>query len=58
VLLASDARVGGQAGGQAEVRGVIDANGLPVDQQPTHRWRLAHERAETQGCDPCWRAPR
>ncbi len=46
------------AGGQAEVRGVVDANGLPVDQQPPHRRRLAHERAETQGCDPCRRAPR
>ena len=28
---AGDARVGGQAGGQAEVRGVVDAKGLPVD---------------------------
>ncbi len=55
---AGDARVGSQAGGQAEVRGVVDANGLPVDQQPPHRRRLAHECAETQGCDPCWRAPR
>ena len=26
---ASDTRVGGQAGGQAEIRGVVDAKGLP-----------------------------
>jgi dihydrofolate reductase len=49
---AGDPRMGGQAGGQAEVRGVVDANGLPVDQQPPPRRRPAHERAETEGRDP------
>lgn len=39
---AGDARVGGQAGDQAEVRGVVNANEFPMDQQPPHRRRLAH----------------
>jgi hypothetical protein len=39
-----NARVGGQAGSQAEVRGVLDAKGLPVDQQPPHRRRPAQGR--------------
>ena len=47
-----DARVGGQAGGQAEVRGVLDAKGLPVDQQPPHRRKPARGRTEAQGRDP------
>src|SRR5262245_26673365 len=51
-------RVGGQAGGQAEVRGVVDAKGLSVDQQPPHRRRPAHGRAEAQGRDPGRCAPR
>src|SRR5262247_93530 len=55
---AGDARVGGQAGRQAEVRGVLDAKGLPVDQQPPHRPRPAHGRTEAQGRDPGRRAPR
>src|SRR5688572_21782645 len=55
---AGAARVGGQAGGQAEVRGVVDAKGLPVDQQPPHRRRPAYGRAEAQGRDPGRRAPR
>ena len=50
--------VGGQAGGQAEVRGVLDAKGLPVDQQPPHRRRPAHGRTEAQGRDPGRRTPR
>ena len=32
--------------------------GLPVDQQPPHRRRPAHGRAEAQGRDPGRRAPR
>ena len=43
---------------RAEVRGVVDANGLPVDQQPPHRRRPAQGRAEAQGRDPGRRAPR
>src|SRR3977135_2738877 len=49
---------GGEAGGQAEVRVVLDAKGLPVDQQPPHRRRPAHGRTEAQGRDPGRRAPR
>ena len=55
---APQARVGDQAGGQAEVCGVVDANELPVDQQPSHRRRLAHERAGNQKRDPGRPAPR
>src|SRR4030095_4276394 len=55
---AGDARVGGQAGGQAEVRGVLDAKGLPVDQQPPHRRRPEHGRTEAQGRDPRRRTAR
>src|SRR5215203_4977046 len=51
-------RVGGQAGGQVEIRGVVDAKGLPVDQQPPHRRRPAYRRAEAQGRDSGGRAPR
>jgi hypothetical protein len=35
-----------------------DAKGIPVDQQPPHRRRPAHGRAEAQGRDPGRRAPR
>ena len=52
------ARVGGQAGCQAEVRSVVDANVLPMDQQPPHRRRPAHGRAAAQGRDAGGRAPR
>src|SRR5215467_5204402 len=54
---ASHARVGGQAGGQAAVRGVVDAQGLPVDEQPPHRRRSARGRAEAQGRDSEGHAP-
>ena len=36
---------------------VVDAKGLRVDQQPPHRRRPAHGRAEAQGRDPSRRAP-
>jgi len=42
----------------AEVRGVVDAQGLPVDQQPPHRRESARGRAEAQGHDSEGRAPR
>jgi hypothetical protein len=42
----------GHAGGQAEVRGVVEAQGLPVDQQPPHGPRSVRRRAEARGRDP------
>jgi hypothetical protein len=55
---AGDTRLGGQAGRQTEVRGVVDANGLPVGQQPPHRRRPANRRTEAQGRYSGRRAPR
>lgn len=55
--IASDPRLGSQAGEQAEVRDFIDPKGLSVEQHSPRRRRPSLGDTEIKGCDSGWCAP-